>query len=50
MLRFLERWRNRHARRRHEKWLKRSHVILPAPAPHNSTLRGTPKAVGRAMV
>ena len=46
MLKFLERWQKRHVRRRHEKYL---HVILPAP--HLSALRrGTPEAVGRAMV
>ena len=48
MLKFLDRWLNRHAQRGHEKWLKRSHVILPAP--HHSALRGTPEAVGRATV
>ena len=48
MLKFLERWLKRHAQRRHETWLKRSHVILPAP--HHSALRGTPEAIGRAMV
>jgi|HubBroStandDraft_4_1064222.scaffolds.fasta_scaffold01516_5 hypothetical protein len=44
MLKFLERWRKRYAQPRHENWLRRSHVILPAP--HHSALRGTP-AVGR---
>jgi hypothetical protein len=33
MLEFLERWLKRHAQRRHDKWLRRSHVMLPASAP-----------------
>ena len=37
MLKFLEHWLKRHAQRRHETWLKRSHVILPAP--HHAALQ-----------
>jgi len=47
MLKFLERRLKRHLRRRHEKWLRRSLVILPAP--HHSALRGTPDTVSRTM-
>ena len=37
MMKFLERWLKHHTRRRHEKWLSRSRVILPAP--HHTVLR-----------
>jgi hypothetical protein len=45
MLKFLERRLTGHARRRHETWLTRSQVIVPAP--HHTVLRGTPEAAGK---
>jgi hypothetical protein len=48
MLKFFEPWLKHHARRRHEKWLTRSRVILPAP--HHSVLRGPSEAPGKAML